>query len=110
MDITGYTLHHKTLGDGVVLSMSGKYMTVKFSDKQKTFVYPDAFDSFLSITDEEANRVISADLARAKSTRAAEEDRRRTEREEQMRSWIVIPGAKSAEPSEAEVPDDGDDA
>ena len=40
---------HKSFGDGLVISNNGKYMTVKFATTQKTFVYPDAFENFLTL-------------------------------------------------------------
>jgi len=35
---------HKAFGLGTVVNYNGKYITVKFPNAEKVFVYPDAFE------------------------------------------------------------------
>ena len=44
-------VHHKAFGEGVILSLDGGYLLIEFPVGQKKFVYPDAFDGFLSAED-----------------------------------------------------------
>ena len=59
-------VNHKTFGKGTVVSTQGKYFTVKFEKAQKTFVYPDAFESFLTLDDGSVSEEILSDIAAAK--------------------------------------------
>ena len=44
MVLDNLEVRHKAFGDGVVISASGQYFTVKFDSCQKVFVYPDIFE------------------------------------------------------------------
>lgn len=86
---------HKTFGDGVVTATNGKYMTVKFQAAQKTFVYPDAFESFLTLSDGTISEEIEQDL---KSSREAKQEILDKKNEENLRAMtrgIVIPGKEN---------------
>ncbi len=52
MNLVGLVVKHKIFGIGKVIAMGGDQITVAFSDADKRFIYPDAFESFLSISDE----------------------------------------------------------
>ena len=44
------TVYHKSLGEGIVMSIDEKYLFVKFSLRESKFLYPDAFErGFLSM-------------------------------------------------------------
>ena len=62
--LEGLEVVHKVFGNGIVEKVSDKYVTVRFANLQKVFVYPDAFDVFLAAVDEAVARDIAADLAR----------------------------------------------
>lgn len=48
----GDQVHHKTLGDGVIVSMNDDYCTARFGEKEASFRIPDAFvRGFLSSAD-----------------------------------------------------------
>ncbi len=93
---------HKTFGLGTVVFFDGKYIKVKFESAEKSFVYPDAFEKFLTLSDGTVSDEILADLA---TTNARKEKILAAKREENMRSMthgIVIPGKEGALESEEE--------
>ena len=96
MDITGYEVTHKTFGNGTVTRYDGKYVTVRFSACEKTFVYPAAFSRFMTLSDAEAAEAVAKDLEAFLSKKQQTEEARAKERERQMRSGIVIPGNRAA--------------
>ncbi len=112
MSLEGYIVTHKAFGQGTVLRSSDRYITVRFSEVEKTFVYPDVFKGFMTIADAGANDVISADLQRATEATARAEETRRLERERQKACGVVIPGFRPPVDHEAaytSTPDDNTD-
>ena len=83
---------HSTFGKGVILSKNDKYITVKFDTCQKVFVYPDAFEKFLTLADGTVSDEINRDLdARNKQKQKISEEKRE-ENYRAMTRGIVIPG------------------
>ena len=95
MNLVGYQVTHKAFGEGVVTRWDSKYVTVRFANMEKTFVYPTAFNGFMTLTEEAAMEEIRADIAAAQAAKTAQDQSRAQERERQMRSGIVIPGSKA---------------
>ena len=93
---------HKSFGKGTVISVNGKYFTVKFEAAQKTFVYPDIFEKFLTLADGSVSEDIAADLYAAKAQKQKELDKKNEENRRAMTRGIVIPGKEN-------VNSDGDD-
>ena len=89
-------VNHKTFGQGTVVSSQGKYMTVKFGNVQKIFVYPDAFENFLTLGDGTVSEEIVIDIAAAKQARQAILDTKKEENIRAMTKGIVIPGREGA--------------
>ena len=83
---------HKAFGKGTVVSVNGKYFTVKFESVQKTFVYPDIFEKFLTLADGSVSPEISADLESLKALKQKELDKKNEENLHAMTRGIVIPG------------------
>ena len=83
---------HKSFGDGLVISNNGKYMTVKFATTQKTFVYPDAFENFLTLADGTVSEEIKNDINVAKEAKQQILNKKNEENLKAMTSGIVIPG------------------
>ena len=83
---------HKSFGSGVVVSFKGRYMTVKFNTLTKVFVYPDAFENFLTLLDGSISEEILNDI---KASKKAKEDILNMKKEENLKAMtrgIVIPG------------------
>ena len=66
MNFENLEVKHKAFGDGVVVSSDGKYITVKFENVTKVFVYPDIFEKFLTLADGSVSEEILADLESVK--------------------------------------------
>ncbi len=94
MSLEGYLVTHKAFGEGRVLRADDRYITVRFADVEKTFVYPDAFKGFMTISDEEANAAILADLQRSDEKNARSRENRQRQIEMQKQRGVVIPGGR----------------
>lgn len=87
---------HKSFGKGIVVSLNGKYITVKFEKCQKVFVYPDAFESFLTLGDGTVSAEILADIDASKRAKQVIIDKKKEENLRAMTRGIVIPGKEGA--------------
>ena len=86
---------HKKFGPGVVVATNGNYMTIKFQDVEKVFVYPDAFEKFLTLADGAISEEIVSDLASSKNKKDAIADAKHRENLRSMTHGIVIPGKEN---------------
>ena len=87
---------HKSFGKGTVVSVNGKYFTVKFDSAQKTFVYPDIFEKFLTLADGSVSDEIRSDLDSVKAQKQIELDKKNEENLRAMTRGIVIPGKENS--------------
>ena len=85
-------VNHKSFGLGTVVSAQGKYITVRFENAQKVFVYPDVFDGFLTLADGTVPEDILVDIASSKRAKQLIIDRKNEENLRAMTKGIVIPG------------------
>ena len=92
MVLENLQVKHKTFGDGIVVSTSGKYMTIKFDGVTKNFVYPDSFDKFLTLSDGTVSDEILGDIAIAKEQKQNLLKVKEEENIHTMTHGIVIPG------------------
>ncbi len=93
---------HKTFGIGTVILTKGQYMTVKFDTAEKVFVYPDAFDRFLTLADGTVSDEILSDIAESKIVKQRIIDKKNAENVHSMLKGIVIPGKENANPENEE--------
>ena len=92
MQLENLAVKHKVFGDGVILCHKEKYITVRFANAEKVFVYPDAFEKFLSLADGSVPDELVEDMA---VSRASKEKILQEKHDENVRSMIkgiVIPG------------------
>lgn len=70
------TVRHLTFGEGVILSLEGKYITVNFGGDigEKTFVYPDAFEKYLEYNEPETQNSIMEIIQKKKDRLKIEEE------------------------------------
>ncbi len=87
---------HKAFGKGTIILVNGKYITVKFENVQKIFVYPDIFEKFLTLADGTVSSEITNDLNAAKAQKQKEIDKKNEENRHAMTRGIVIPGKENA--------------
>ena len=64
MNVTNKQVHHRRFGDGVVTGQTISAVTVLFSEEygEKKFLYPSAFESFLSLSSPSAQEKMDAEL------------------------------------------------
>ncbi|MGI5936328.1 MAG: malate synthase [Oscillospiraceae bacterium] len=80
---------HKSFGKGNVVSQTDTCIEVMFKSGRKRFIYPDAFDGFLTLVDERAARSVEKVIEQMEHERrqqelAFEEEYERQRREEQL--------------------------
>ncbi len=83
---------HKAFGKGRIVSNNGKYITVEFENDRKVFVYPDAFEKFLTLVDGTVSPQIISDIEAAKREKQIILDNKHQENLRAMTKGIVIPG------------------
>lgn len=79
-------IKHKSFGAGTVISTDGTHICIRFSDEnqtEKTFLYPDAFETFLVLDDELLQEQAMADFA-AKQAHQKKKQKERAEYFHQM--------------------------
>ena len=89
---------HKSFGKGTIIGKNNQYITVKFSNAQKVFVYPDIFEKFLTLGDGTVSEEIRADLDSAKADKQKLLDMKNAENERARTRGIVIPGKENLNP------------
>lgn len=95
MVLDNLSVKHKAFGLGTVVSVNGKYITVKFDSSEKVFVYPDAFERFLTLSDGTVSDEIIADIDSSKQAKQRIIDRKDAENRYSMLKGIVIPGKEN---------------
>lgn len=86
---------HKTFGEGIVTAREGNYINVSFGGSVKRFVYPDAFDRFLTVEDESILSAIKVDIDASKRAKQVIIDKKNEENYRAMTRGIVIPGKEA---------------
>lgn len=95
-------VRHKTFGLGTVVAYDGKYIKVKFDSAEKNFVYPDAFEKFLTLADGSVSDEILADLDVTNTKKAKILAAKHEENVRAMTHGIVIPGKEGNGENEEE--------
>ncbi len=73
------TIRHRAFGSGTVVGVDGTHIRVRFSDENQTekiFLYPEAFENFLVLEDEEMQK----QAMEAFTAKKAEKDKAKAER------------------------------
>lgn len=47
MDLVNIKVRHKVFGEGIIIAKENSYITVKFQNDEKKFIYPNVFDGYL---------------------------------------------------------------
>ena len=102
MVLVNLHVKHKAFGLGTVISTRGQYFTVKFDSAEKTFVYPDIFEKFLTLEDGSVSQQIKDDIKSALESKQRIIDKKREENVRAMTRGIVIPGKENVSPETEE--------
>lgn len=100
MEFVNLKVKHRSFGDGTVVVANGKYLTVKFANAEKIFVYPDAFESYLTLADGTVSTEIATDISVSKQKKQEILDKKNAENMRAMTHGIVIPGKENILDSE----------
>ena len=95
-------VNHKKFGLGKIIAKDGNYIKVKFDSAEKSFVYPDAFEKFLTLADGTVSEEILSDLAVANERKARILAAKHEENVRSMTHGIVIPGKEGTAENEEE--------
>lgn len=80
MDLTNKQVLHKSFGKGSIVECTESHMVINFSSGNKKFVYPDAFEKYLTIVDKRAADSIDKILQKLITERKIEEEKIEKER------------------------------
>lgn len=89
MNLLNEKVTHKSLGDGKIIDFDGNNIEVQFASKISKFVYPDAFETFLTLNSADKQKAIYVEIASIKQER---EDKIRTAEE----AWRKVEEARIA--------------
>ena len=85
MQLMGQAVQHTAFGKGVVTEQKGNIITVQFSQGEKRFLYPDAFQKFLTLRDEQAAETVDTLLQEQKDQQEADLQAMMAEQERQQK-------------------------
>ena len=105
-------ISHEVFGSGTVMSADETHISIRFSDRkqtEKTFQYPDAFESFLTFAEEEYQNQVMTVLAEKRAVQKKQQAERsahfhqmdlarRRERAEKLKKTRKTAGTKSLKP------------
>lgn len=91
-NLINFKVKHKSFGIGIITEVSNNHLTIKFATRESKFVYPDAFEKFITAYDasvqaeimEEINNIkLAAEAQRraAETARKSDEEHRAAERQ-----------------------------
>ena len=109
MVLENLQVRHKAFGIGTVISVDGKYLGIQFECGVKSFVYPDAFEKFLTLADGTVSEEILADLAESRARKEQILAKKQQENLHSMTHGIVIPGKETSVDDEEDQSDKNSD-
>lgn len=74
MNLRGVSVNHKTFGEGIIKQYDANYLVVSFSQGEKKFVYPDVFESFISVNDSNIAKFINLEIEKKKRNKIKQQD------------------------------------
>ncbi|NLJ58384.1 MAG: malate synthase [Tissierellia bacterium] len=75
MDLINKQVIHKSFGKGTIVEFADTYLVINFESGNKSFVYPDAFADYLTLTDKEAAKKMDVIVRERKIEQKKEEER-----------------------------------
>jgi hypothetical protein len=101
MTLIGTKVKHKIMGLGTVTFFDGARIHVKFAAKEVTFVYPDAFETFIKAEDPSVQDKILEEIQELKLAKEKEkaEEAARKKAEEELRQMMAAASSTSKKKS-----------
>lgn len=95
MNLINMKVSHKIFGDGIIIAKENSYITVKFCNNEKKFIYPNAFDGYLTTEDTDLNNKIKEEIEVIK--RLEEEKKQEIAMKEKENLKTVFPQSEKIE-------------
>ena len=95
MNLINMKVSHKIFGDGIIIAKENSYITVKFCNNEKKFIYPNAFDGYLTTEDTDLNNKIKEEIEAIK--RLEEEKKQEIAMKEKENLKTVFPQSEKIE-------------
>jgi hypothetical protein len=74
MNLRGVSVYHNVFGEGIIKQCDENYLVVSFSQGDKTFVYPDVFENFISVNDIKIAEFIHFEIEKRKRNKLKQQD------------------------------------
>ena len=74
MNLIGVLVNHKTFGEGIIKQYDANYLVISFSQGEKKFVYPDVFESFISVNDSNIAKFINLEIEKKKRNKIKQQN------------------------------------
>ncbi|MEK4249428.1 malate synthase [Paenibacillus sp. FSL W7-1287] len=84
MNLINKEITHKVFGNGNIVEQNDSVITVHFNDGIKKFVYPDAFETFISLNDQDTAKNLQKIIAEKEIEKQALEKKLKEEIEQQV--------------------------
>lgn len=98
MQLVGQAISHTKFGKGVVSETTEQTITIIFQQGEKKFLFPDAFEKFLALRNQEAQNQINELVHKLVQKRVVQENTKRTKEEHYNRisKLKVMPNSQAA--------------
>lgn len=93
MKLIGKKVTHNKFGAGKIIAIEENKILIDFKNSTKTFLYPDSFEKFVTITDPGANEYITRELEEINRVKKSEQEQR--DKEEEFKKYISSLNIKS---------------
>lgn len=75
MDLINLTVKHKVYGEGIIISHENSYITVRFQQGEKKFIFPNSFDEYLTTENSTITEEIKQELENIKISEKEKKER-----------------------------------
>lgn len=83
MNLINEGITHKVFGEGQIVDQDASFVTIDFTEDTKKFVYPDAFQEFITLNDQNTANTFKEVISKNEMREAALEEEREKENERQ---------------------------
>lgn len=84
MNLIDEKITHKVFGKGNIVAQDGSIITIDFNEDTKDFIYPDAFQKFITLNDQNTANSLNEILLKKKMEEEALEKKREEEKERRL--------------------------
>lgn len=83
MNLINEGITHKVFGEGHIIDQDASFVTIDFNEDTKKFVYPDAFQGFITLHNQNTAKTLEKVISKNEKIEAALEEKREEEKERQ---------------------------